>query len=33
VALLDLEASVMKRDIPTLGLFRGVPDARDARRA
>jgi AraC family transcriptional regulator of adaptative response/methylated-DNA-[protein]-cysteine methyltransferase len=33
VALLDLEASVMQRDVPTLGLFRGVPDARSARRA
>jgi AraC family transcriptional regulator of adaptative response/methylated-DNA-[protein]-cysteine methyltransferase len=33
VALLDLEASVMKRDIPSLGLFRGLPDATDARRA
>ncbi|HET6350004.1 MAG TPA: methylated-DNA--[protein]-cysteine S-methyltransferase [Candidatus Krumholzibacteria bacterium] len=26
VALLDLEASVMKRDVPTLGLFRGPRD-------
>jgi AraC family transcriptional regulator of adaptative response/methylated-DNA-[protein]-cysteine methyltransferase len=25
VALLDLEAAVMKRDIPTLGLFRNPP--------
>lgn len=27
VALLDLEASVMKRDIPALGLFRSAPEA------
>jgi len=27
VALLDLEASVLKRDVPSLGLFRSLPDA------
>lgn len=33
VALLDLEATVMKRDIPALGLFRGIGDALPPRRA
>jgi AraC family transcriptional regulator of adaptative response/methylated-DNA-[protein]-cysteine methyltransferase len=32
VALLDLEATVMKRDVPALGLFRGVPAPPAARR-
>src|SRR5262249_28086887 len=30
VALLDLEASVMNRDVPSLGLFRGLPEERRA---
>jgi AraC family transcriptional regulator of adaptative response/methylated-DNA-[protein]-cysteine methyltransferase len=33
VALLDLEAKVAKRDLPTLGLFRGIADAALERRA
>jgi AraC family transcriptional regulator of adaptative response/methylated-DNA-[protein]-cysteine methyltransferase len=33
VALLDLEARVMKRDVPALGLFRDIPEPTRARRA
>ena len=32
VALLDLEASVQKRDIPALGLYRRLPEEPRARR-